>query len=561
MLWEVLSTARDIGRLHAIASVLIRYGFGDMVSRLGMAGVLERAGETLHWEGVAELARLDTPERVRRALEDLGTTFVKLGQILSTRVDLFPPEWIAEFEKLQDHAAPVPFDLIRRQIAEDLRSDPDILFDSLDPQPLAAGSIAQVHRARLHDGTEVVLKVRRPDIRPVVEADLRLLARLAEISEKESAAIAHFHPRALVQHFTLSLQRELDLDSECHNAERIAAMFADEPDIVVPRVYWQWTNERMNVQACIEGITGRNLAAVDENGLDRRLLARRGTQAVLKMVLEEGFFHADPHPGNVFYLPGNRLAFIDFGMVGRLTPGRRHQVVDLLYGIARREAEPVAELLLEWAGENQVNVDALALDISTFIDQFHGMPLERIHITRLLGELTGIMRRHHIALPPDLALLFKAVISLEGLGRMLDPGFDIVREAMPFLQRAAAERMSPVLLARQGARSMEEGIKLLGTLPRAVRRLLQLLRPGGPALKIDIPSLNEFADRLDRAASRLTMGIVTAALIIGSSIVMTVSGNSGWFDPSLLGLAGFIAAVVCGLWLVISMRRSSKKLK
>lgn len=558
MLWEVLSTARDIGRLHAIASVLIRYGFGDMVSRLGMAGALERAGEKLHWDGAVELARLDTPERVRRALEELGTTFVKLGQILSTRVDLFPPEWIAEFEKLQDHAAPVSFELIRRQIAEDLQADPDVIFNNLETRPLAAGSIAQVHRAQLHDGTPVVLKVRRPDIRPVVEADLRLLARLAEIAERESAAVAQFHPRALVQHFTLSLRRELDLDSECHNAERIAAMFADEPDIVVPRVYWQWTSERMNVQGCVEGITGRDLAAVDEDGLDRRLLARRGTRAVLKMVLEEGFFHADPHPGNVFYLPGNRLAFIDFGMVGRLTPARRHQVVDLLYGLARRESEPVAELLMQWAGENQVNPDALALDVSTFIDQFHGMPLERIHVTRLLGELTSIMREHRIALPPDLALLFKAVISLEGLGRMLDPGFDIVREAMPFLQRAAAERLSPVLLAREGARGMEEAFKLFSALPRGLRRLLQLLRPGGPALKVDVPSLKDFADRLDRAASRLTMGIVTAALIIGSSIVMTVSEPSGWFGPALLGLAGFIAAIVCGLWLVWSVRRSGK---
>jgi len=558
MLWEVLSTARDIGRLHAIATILIRYGFGDLVSRLGMAGALEKAGEKLHWNGVAELAHLDTPERVRRALEDLGTTFVKLGQILSTRVDLFAPEWIAEFEKLQDHAAPVSFDLIRRQMAEDLQVDPDVIFSNLETRPLAAGSIAQVHRAQLHDGTPVVLKVRRPDIRPVVEADLRLLARLAEIAERESAAIAQFHPRALVQHFTLSLRRELDLDSECHNAERIAAMFADDPDIVVPRVYWQWTNERMNVQSCVEGIAGRDLAAVDEDGLDRRLLARRGTQAVLKMVLEEGFFHADPHPGNVFYLPGNRLAFIDFGMVGRLTPGRRHQVVDLLYGLARRESEPVAELLVQWAGDNQVNVDALALDVSTFVDQFHGIPLERINITRLLGELTAIMRQHRISLPPDLALLFKAVISLEGLGRMLDPGFDIVREAMPFLQRAAAERMSPMLLAREGARGMEEGFKLLGSLPRALRHLLRLLRPGGPALKVDVPSLNAFADRLDRAASRLTMGIITAALIIGSSIVMTVGGPSGWFGPSLLGVAGFIAAIVCGLWLVFSIRRSGK---
>jgi ubiquinone biosynthesis protein len=502
---------------------------------------------------------LDSPERVRRALEELGSTFVKLGQILSTRVDLFPPEWIAEFEKLQDQAAAVPFDLIRRQIAEDLNADPDIVFNGLDPEPLAAGSIAQVHRGRLHDGTEVVLKVRRPGIRPVVEADLRLLSRLAEIAEHESPAMARFRPRALVQHFSRSLRRELELDSECRNAERIAALFSDNPDIVVPRVHWEWTNERMNVQDFIAGIAGRNLAAVDQAGLDRRLLARRGTQAVMSMVLEEGFFHADPHPGNVFYLPGNRLAFIDFGMVGRLTAARRQQVVDLLYGLARREADGVADLLLDWAGQEPVDADALALDVSAFMDQFHGMPLEQIHIGRLLGELTAIMREHHITLPPDLALLFKAVISLEGLGRMLDPGFDIVREATPFLRRASAERMSPGSLGREAARAMDQGLKLLGALPGGLRRLLRLVRHGKPELSVDVPNLNEFADRLDRAASRLTMGIVTAALIIGSSIVMTVAGQNGWFAPSMLGVAGFIAAVACGVWLLLSMRGNGRR--
>ena len=302
-----------------------------------------------------------------------------------------------------------------------------------------------------------------------------------------------------------------------------------------------------------------DLAAVDASGLDRRKLAKRGTQAVLRMVLEEGFFHADPHPGNVFYLPGNGLAFIDFGMVGRLTPGRRHQLVDLLYGLARRESEPVADLLVQWAGEGRIDVDALAQDVSAFVDQFHGMPLEQIRLARLLGELTAIMREHHIALPPDLALLFKAVISLEGLGRILDPGFDLVREATPFLQRAAAERMSPAALARQGAKGMEEMLKLLGLLPDGLRRLLRLVRRGGPAVTIDIPALDDFADRLDRSASRLTMGVVTAALIIGSSIVMTVGGNNGWFGPSLLGVTGFIAALACGIWLVLSVRRSGRR--
>ncbi len=558
MLWEAFSATRDLGRLHEVAAVLIRYGFGDVVRRLGLAGVLERAGRTLHWHDAAELAHMEPPARVRRVLEELGASFVKLGQILSTRVDLFGPEWIAEFEKLQDHAAAVSFDRVRAQIAADLKADPDMVFDNLDPQPLAAGSIAQVHRAQLRDGTDVVLKVRRPDIRPVVEADLRLLTHLAEIAEAQSPQLARYRPRSLVRHFSASLRRELDLESECRNAERIAASFADNPDILVPRVHWQWTGERMNVQSFVGGIAGRDLPAVDAAGLDRRVLAHRGAQAVLKMALEDGFFHADPHPGNVFYLPGNRVAFIDFGMVGRLSPGRRHQVVDLLHGLALRESERVAELLLEWAADARVDVPALEADVSAFIEQFHGVPLARLRLGRLLGELTAIMREHRIALPPDLALLFKAAISLEGMGRMLDPGFDMVSEATPFLRQSIEERHSPASFARRGAKSAAQALDLLASLPRDLQRLLRAAGRGKLAVSVDLARLDSFADRLDRSASRLTMGIVTAALIIGSSIVLTVGGTTGLLGPPVLGVLGFVAAVICGIGLVVSIWRSGR---
>lgn len=318
MLWETLSAARDLGHLHDIASILIRYGFGDVVRRLGMAGVLERAGKALHWKQATELARLQPPMRVRRALEEMGPTFIKLGQILATRVDLSPPEWIVEFEKLQDRAPPVAFEAVYKQLEEDLGCVPEKVFTELDPEPLAAASIAQVHRTRLEDGTEVVIKVRRPGIRPVVEADLRLLTRLAEIAEAEASDLHRFKLREVVRQFTLSLRRELDLAAECRNAERVARNFSEYTEIIVPKVYWSWTSERVNVQEYIDGIPGRDLETVDKEGLDRKTLARRGAQAVLKMILEDGFFHADPHQGNVFYLSDNRIAFIDFGMIGRL---------------------------------------------------------------------------------------------------------------------------------------------------------------------------------------------------------------------------------------------------
>jgi ubiquinone biosynthesis protein len=254
MLWEALGAARDLGRVQQIAAVLVRYGFGGLVRRVGMAGALERAGKALHWREPEDLARLEPAARVRRALEELGPTFVKLGQILATRGDLFPPEWIAEFGKLQDAAPALPFEDLRGQLIEDLGEAPEAVFAELDPVPLAAASLAQVHRARLADGTAVVLKVRRPGIRPVIEADLRLLDRLAEIIEKEAPELVRYRPREVIRQFAHSLRRELDFSAEGRHAERIAALFVGSPEIVVPRIHWQWTGERLNVQDFIEGI-------------------------------------------------------------------------------------------------------------------------------------------------------------------------------------------------------------------------------------------------------------------------------------------------------------------
>ena len=558
MIWETLGAARDLGRLYELGSILMHYGFGDMAGRLGITRALDRVGKTLRPGRNNAAVQMGSAERVRRALEDMGPTFVKLGQILSTRVDLFAPEWIAEFEKLQDHAAPAPFETVYAQLVEDLGADPASLFADLDPIPLAAGSIAQVHRARLKDGTEVILKVRRPGIESVVEADLRLLARLAEVVERESPDVRHFQPRALVRQFAKSLHRELDLATECRNPERIAANLGANEGIVIPRVFWEWTTTRLNVQAYLDGIAGRDLAGVDKAGLDRQLLARRGANAVLQMVLQDGFFHADPHPGNVFYLPQNRLAFIDFGMVGRVSRERREQLADLLYSLALRDADHAADLLMDWAGNAEVDRQALSVDVEGFIDDFHGVALERIEVGRLLGDLTALMREHRLALPPDLALLFKAAISLEGLGRMLDPGFDMVSEARPFLERIGRQRRSPRALARMGAKSLRDAAALALDLPGELRRLMKAMNRGTITVHVDVTRLDHSFERMDRAVSRLTMGIVTAALIIGSSIVMTVKTETTWLGLPLFGLLGFLGAVVCGLWLLVSIIRSGR---
>ncbi|KAF1685907.1 2-polyprenylphenol 6-hydroxylase [Pseudoxanthomonas broegbernensis] len=560
-MWETLGTVRDLGRLQEIASVLIRYGFGDLVRRIGLAGTLEKAGRLLHWQDPEAMAHMAPPERVRRVLEELGPTFVKLGQVLATRVDLLAPEWIAELGKLQNAVPALPFERVRPQLVEDLGAEPEAVFARLEETPLAAASLAQAHRAWLADGTAVVLKVRRPGIRDTVEADLRLLARLAEIVETRAPDLRRYRPAQVVHEFTLSLRRELDFAAECRNAERIAANFAGRAGIVVPRVHWQWTCERLNVQDFLDGIPGRDLAAVDAAGLDRRRLARAGAGIVLKMVLEDGFFHADPHPGNIFYLPGERIGVIDFGMVGRVSERRRFQIVQLLHGLVEREAGAVADVLLEWGeGGGELEESRLQADIGAFVDQYRGVPLKDLRMGAMLADVTAILRDHGLSLPPDLALMIKAFLTLEGLGRQLDPDFDMASAARPYVERALLAHWSPRALLRRGRRSALQALELAGDMPRELRRLLRAARRGRLHMQMEVTTLKAFGDQVDRAANRLTMGVVTAALVIGSSIVMHSAGGgvpSRWLLA--LGVLGFVGAALCGIWILLSIWRSGRR--
>lgn len=558
MLWETLSAARDLGRLHTVAVVLVRYGFGDVVQRIGMARALERAGKLLHWQGLQSSLQLSPPERARQALEELGPCFVKLGQVLATRVDLFAPEWIDEFEKLQNAVPAVAFAAIEQQLREDLGAEPANVFAWLDPTPLAAASIAQVHRARLHDGSEVVVKIRRPDIKPLVEADLRLLERLARIVEAESDELRRFRPTGLVRQLQASLTRELDLAAECRNAERIAASFSDDPRVVVPAVYWPWTGERMNVQAFIDGVPLADRSALAAADCDAPLIARIGAQAVLRMMFNDGFFHADPHPGNVFWLPGNRLALIDFGMVGRLSERRRLQLVALLDSLVGRDAGAVTEVLLEWTDTTEAEVDeaAMAEAVDVFIDHYHGVPLKQLRLGTMLADIAALLRQQHLVLPSDLALVMKVFVTLEGMGRRLDPDFDMASEAAPFVRQIMRARLAPAALARRGWHAVSDGISLLAGLPHDLRQMLRRARQGQFHLNIEVPRLKQFGAQMDHSVNRLTIGIVIAALIIGSSIVMTVSGGPTLLGLPVFGLLGFVGAVLGSLWLLFSIWRS-----
>ena len=562
MLRETFGIMRELPRLHEIASVFIRHGLGDFVQRIGIAGVLERAGQMLHSGASAESVKLDQAQRIRLALEELGPTFVKLGQVMATRVDLFPPRLIAELEKLHAEVPPVPFEELRPELERVLGRSPFDIFRDIDTTAYAAASIAQVHRAKLPDGTAVVLKIRRPGVREKIEADLRLLRRVSELIETEIAEARRYRPAEIAAQFARSLEREVDFATETRNIQRFAQNFADDPHIVIPKIFPEWTSELLLVQEHVEGVPATDLAAVEAAGLDRKLLAARGAEVFLRMILIDGFFHADPHPGNVFYLPGNRIVVIDFGMVGRLSPQRRRQVIDLLAGLARMAEQPMLEVLLDWAGEAQVDEAKLAADVNELVFDFEGIPLRDIRIGAALRQFAAIVREHSIVLPSDLSLMFKTLITLEGLGRQYDPDFHIVKQLTPLLKRALAERYAPRELARRGRGIAEEFFELVASVPRDVARLLREARRGKMRIDLDLKRLDSFGRQLDRTLDRVTMGIMTASLVIGSAILLTVEGGPRLLGVPVLpvlGLAGYLMAFLNSLWIIYGIWRSGRE--
>jgi ubiquinone biosynthesis protein len=562
MFQAAFGTMRDLPRLHEITSVLIRHGLGDIVQRIGVSGILERAGQLLQWGASSESAGREPAERLRLAFQELGPTFVKLGQLLATRVDLFPPDWIREFEQLHSGVAPIPFEALLPGITAALGRSPFDVFADLETSAHGSASIAQVHRARLKDGTPVVLKIRRPGIEGKVHADLRLLGHLAALIESEVPEARRYQPVEIVAHFRRSLERELDFTIEASNVERFAKHFADDPFIVIPRIYPAWTSETLLVQEHIDGIPGTNLEAVEIAGLDKRVLAARGAEAILHMILVDGFFHADPHPGNVFYLPGNRIVMIDFGMVGRLAPRRRREVVDLLAGLAQMEEEPMLDVLLDWAGDAYVDESRLATDVNELVFEYDNVPLRSIRIGALVRRFAAIVREHSIVLPADLTLMFKALITMEGLGRQYDPEFHIIEHLAPLLRQVLRERYRPDELIGRGRSALEEFLNVVGSVPRDIARLTRDARRGKARIDLDIRRLDSFGDQLDKTLDRVTMGIMTASLVIGSSIVMTVSGGPTVFGVPLLvviGFAGYAVAFVNSMWVIYGIWRQSKR--
>ena len=558
MLFGSLERLRALPRLVEVVRTLVHFGLHDVVHSVGLHKLIDEASGVLGWKPDPRLLARPLPERLRGALEALGPAFVKLGQVLASRVDMLGPEWIAALDRLHDQANPLPFAVLEQQLLADLGAPLAERFAQFDLEPAAAGSIAQVHRARLPDGREVAVKVRRPGVSAAIDADLLLLEALAAWWQEEQPLAQRFQPMEIVRQLRRSLAREVDFAAEARSQERFCESFRGDPGIVVPSVHAEFTRASLLVMDWIDGTPGTEMASLDALGFDRAVLAARGADAVLKMVLEDGMFHADPHPGNVLFLPGNRVALIDFGMVGWLSRKRREELLDLLAAVAERDAEAMRDVLLAWADGRRVSAERFAEDLGRLLHMYENASLREVSLGTLLSEIAAIMREHQLMLPADLALLFKALITLEGLGTRLVPHFKLIDHVTPFVKRLVAQRLMPGQIAGRLSGSAREWGRAVRAAPLLLESLARRFTDDGVALRFELRELDRFSRHLESSVNRLAIGLVTAALIVGSSILMSVARSevsaAAWF----LGTVGIAIAFANSLWLLASIRKSAK---
>jgi len=544
---------RNLKRYRRIVSVLARHGFGSTLESLRLDHRLSLPRRLLKQEPAT---RFSPAEHMRQALEELGPTFVKLGQILSTRPDLIPPNFITELAKLRDTVPPAPWEDVQALIAEEWGQEHDHAFANMDPQPIGAASLAQVHAATLENGDQVVVKIQRPNILSIIETDLEILSDLAALVQRTSLGRV-YNFVGIADDFAFTLHNELDYRREGRNADRFRENFTKESYLYLPKVYWEFSTRRVLVLERISGIQIGNLEALDAAGYDRHKIALNSARIIIKEVLEDGFFHADPHPGNFLILPGEVIGAMDFGMVGYLSEQDRLNLIRLYLAVLPLDADNIVEQLIRMgAAPYELDRAGLAREISRLLIKYQGLPLQDIHADELVKEIMPIAFRYHLSLPPDFWLLLKTLTMMEGVGLELDPDFDIFAVAEPFVRRLTWRLMIPRQkwgqgLLRQGA----DWGELLSALPRTGSRLLERAERGD-LFQVGLKDADRIMRGLDRLTTRLALSVLAAALIIGLAMLIPITTAGSMVQ--WLVVAGFIGAIVMGGWLLISIIKAEK---
>jgi ubiquinone biosynthesis protein len=552
-------TYRHLNRYRQILAILFKYGFGDLVETLKIEQYIEIGLQMISRKRRERLEKLSRAERVRMALEELGPTYIKLGQVLSTRPDLVSVDFVNEFAKLQDDAPVVDYDQIQQTVEVELGKPLSRIFTEFDPAPLGSASIGQVHRARLHNGDEAAVKVQRPGIKKVIEIDLEIMLHLATLAERHVEELSFHRPVKIVEEFARTIEREIDYTVEAASMERVAGQFLGDSTVYVPKIYRDKTTHRVLTAEYIEGIKVSNIDELSEAGYDCALITDRGADVLLRQIFTFGFFHADPHPGNVFVLPGNVICLLDFGMMGAVDRGTRERFVSLVDGIIRQDEPRTTQVLLkltEW--DDEPDVMTLEKDVADFISHHLHRPLKEIQLGKLLQHLLELATKHRMRIPPDIFLMLKALSQVEGVASRLNPDFDMIEKAIPFIRQIKLSRLSPGRLADDAVRLIEQSYEFLTDFPKDLLELSRSLRQKKLSFTLVLKDLDKMLSTHDQISNRISFAIIIAALIIGSALIVISNMPPLFYGISVIGLIGFLAAGFLGIWLLVAIIKKGR---
>jgi ubiquinone biosynthesis protein len=550
---RIIMSYRRFRRYRQIINVMVRNGYGGLMELLRLRRIYRKK------KPPTDVLMSPRAKRLRLALEELGPTFIKMGQMLSTRPDLIPHDIFYELQKLQDQVPPVAYDDIKDEIEAELRFSVGDIFSEFDEIPLAAASIGQVHKAKLKTGEKVAVKIQRPNIRKIVEDDLDILRTLAELAERHITDAKIYNLVGFVEEFAKAIRNELDYTLEARNMERFAHNFADDNTVHIPKVYWEYSTGRIITMEFVEGIKVSHIDELRRNGYDTKSIAYKGAQAYLKQIFTHRFFHGDPHPGNIFILPGEIIAFMDFGIVGRLTTSMASKLNDIVIAIAQKDPDSIADILLKISViDEDSNVDDLKADIAEFVDKYYGTPIGQLQVSSLFHDMTDISFKYRIIIDRQLNLLGRTLAEVEGLGKQLDPDFNIVPLVQPFARGAVISKNSPGEIFRKSSKIAKNYVDLITTLPGDIQMAIDKAKSGKLRIEFKHVALESLVSGLERSSSRLAFAIIIAALVISSTMIISLEKPIGpsLFGIPVIGALGYIIAAISGLWLIINIIRN-----
>ena len=556
---------RDIPRIARIIAVASRHGFGHLVEQMGLQRFFSLGRRIIAFKTPPSLEhRLSAPERLRLMFEELGPTFIKLGQVLACRPDMLPIEYSRELTKLTDAVAPFPSKKAKEIIEQDLHGPVERIFAAFDDIPVAAASIAQVHRATLLDGTEVMVKVQRPDIDKIIDRDISIMRGIADLIESRVPELAPFNVPGIVDEFAHTIKKELDFFIEAANAAQLRNNFEKSDVLYIPRIFSELSTKRVLVLERIEGIRINEFQRLDEAGFDRREIARKGAAAYFKMMLRDGLFHADPHPGNIFVLPDGRLGLVDFGIMGRVTEENMEFFANIFVALAEHNYDALVRqyVNLGFLSEESLNIEKfereMKEDLAELLEPYYGMQVKQIDFGAYIDRVTHILLHHKLRQPSNLYLMDKTLITLEGLLKQLDPSFNYFEAAQPYVAELVRRRRNPLRAVQAVRKSMADFADVFTQLPRQMKATYRKFMQGDLKVNIHHEGLTQLIKDLDKASNRLSFSIITAAIIVASSIIIHSGKGPMLFGLPMFGLIGYVIAALLGLWILVGILRSGQ---